>query len=192
MTGVRRPLAAFALALAAVLVASGCNSPSRETPPATAAPPQEATLNWVERSPETGPALVFRTRTFSVTDDGWRAELEIENTTPVAWELGEDPVAVGQSFGIMLFATNELDEVEQRGANGDLPGLRPARTFDPPLPAKLRPGASWRGTVGATGALAAGRYVRVVFGPLVAEDDPPEGMPGQFYWITDHAYRLRD
>ena len=101
-------------------------------------------------------------------------------------------MAVGQSFGIMLFATGDLDEVEQRGADGDLPGLRPARTFDPALPAKLRPGASWRGTVGADGALAAGRYVRVVFGPLVAEGDAPEGMPAQFFWITDHAHRLHD
>jgi len=189
---VRRPLAVLGLALAAGLLVSGCSSSSGEPPPAIPAPPQTATLNWVERSPAEGPALVFRTHTFAVTEDGWKAELEIENTTSVTWELGEDPVAVGQSFGIMLFATGDLDEVEQRGADGDLPGLRPARRFDPPLPAKLRPGASWRGTVGADGALAAGRYVRVVFGPLVAEGDAPEGMPGQFYWITDHAHRLHD
>ena len=92
----------------------------------------------------------------------------------------------------MLFATGELDEVEQRGADGDLPGLRPARSFEPALPAELDRGDSWRGTVGADGALAAGRYVRVVFGPFVTEDEPPEGMPTQFFWITDHAYRLRD
>ena len=27
---------------------------------------------------------------------------------------------------------------------------------------------------------------------FVAEGDAPEGMPGQFYWITDHAHRLHD
>ena len=70
-------------------------------------------------------------------------------------------------------------------------GLRPARTFEPALPTELARDDSWRGTVGADGALAAGRYVRVVFGPFVTEDEPPEGMPTQFFWITDHAYRLR-
>ena len=44
----------------------------------------------------------------------------------------------------MLFATSDLDEVEQRSRNGDLPGLRPARVFVPSLPARL----------GAGGALA--------------------------------------
>ncbi len=130
-------------------------------------------------------------RRFSVTQSGWEAELEIENETTATWKLAEDPVAVGQSFGVMLFATGELDEVEQRGADGDLPGLRPARTFEPALPTELARDDSWRGTVGADGALAAGRYVRVVFGPFVTEDEPPEGMPTQFFWITDHSYRLR-
>jgi hypothetical protein len=184
-------LTAFAVALVAGALLAGCSSGVGDTPPARAAPPQQAELDWVERSPDEGPALVFHTRRFSVTESGWEAELEIANETTTAWELGEDPVAVGQSFGLMLFATAELDEVEQRGANGDLPGLRPARTFEPGLPSKLAPGNTWRGTVGADGALAAGRYVRVVFGPFVAEDEPPEGMPAQFFWITDNSYRLR-
>jgi hypothetical protein len=81
--------------------------------------------------------------------------------------------------------------VEQRSDASDLPGLRPARTFDPQLAPRLAPGASWRGTISAPGNLAAGRYVRVVFGPLVAVGKPPEGVPARFVWITDHAYRLR-
>jgi hypothetical protein len=189
---VRRPLAVLGLALAFGAVVAGCSTSSGEPPPAVAAPPQEATLDWVERAPAEGPALVFRTYAFAVTDDGWKAELAIENTTSVGWELGANPVLVGQSFGIMLFATGDLDELERRNAEADLPGLRPARTFDPPLPATLRPGASWRGTVGADGALAAGRYVRVVFGPLIAQGDPPDGMRSELIWITDHAHRLHD
>ena len=184
-------LAALAAALAVAMLLAGCSSSAGDPPLATAAPPQEADLDWVERSPAEGRALVFRTRRFSVTEAGWEADLEIENETPIAWQLGEDPVAVGQSFGVMLFATGEPQEVERRGADGDLPGLRPARTFEPALPPKLAPGDTWRGTVGADGALASGRFVRVVFGPFVAEGEPPEGTPAQFLWITDHAYRLR-
>ena len=110
---------------------------------------------------------------------------------PVTWELGEELVAVGQSFGIMLFTTATSTRSSSAAPTGTSLGCgRLGRST--PTPRELRPGASWRGTVGADGALAAGRYVRVVFGPLVAEGDAPEGMPGQFYWITDHAHRLHD
>ena len=54
-----------------------------------------------------------------------------------------------------------------------------------------RPGDGWRGTISAPGSLASGRWVRVVFGPLVAVGDPPDDMRSRFVWITDHAYRLR-
>jgi len=148
-------------------------------------------LSWDERAPATGPALVFRVRRFAVTDDGWSSDVEIENRTGIPWLLGENPVAVSQSFGIMLFATGEMGELDQRNRNADLPGLRAAQRFDPALPARLDPGASWRGTISAPGTLAAGRWVRVVFGPLVAVGDPPGGMQRQFVWITDHTHRLR-
>jgi hypothetical protein len=187
---VRRRLAALGLALAVGLLVAGCGS-SSSPPEAVAAPPQEVDLAWVEHSPADGPGLTFRVTRFAVTATGWEADVAVENHTDIGWQLGEDPVAVGQSFGIMLFSSGELDEVERRSADGELPGLRPARTFEPPLAATLAPGKSWDGTVGAEGALAAGRWVRVVFGPLVAEGDPPDGMPSQFAWITDHSYRLK-
>jgi hypothetical protein len=177
--------------LAAFFV-SGCGSSESPPPPVAAAPPQSAALGWEERSPETGPALIFRVRRFAVTKQGWEAGVAVENRTGIAWEMGEDPVAVEQSFGIMLFATGELDEVERRSRDGDLPGLRPAQEFDPRLPVRLAAGSSWQGVVSARGSLAAGRYVRVVFGPLIAVGDPPDDMPTQFVWITDHAYRLHD
>ena len=184
-------LLAVPVALAAILLVTGCGSSTTSPPPATAAPPQAAELGWDERSPDTGPALVFRVYRFAVTNDGWEADVEVENLTGIAWEMGQNPVAVGQSFGIMLFATGDLDEVEQRSRNSDLPGLRPARVFVPSLPSRLGTEGRWRGTVSARGTLAAGRYVRVVFGPLIALGDPPDGMPSRFVWITDHAYRLR-
>jgi hypothetical protein len=179
------------LTVAAAMLVAGCGSDDGAPPPASAAPPQRAELGWTERSPAEGPGLVFRTRWFAVTETGWEADVEIENRTAITWELGADRLAVGQSFGIMLFATGDLDEVEQRGRNSDLPGLRPAQTFVPALPARLAPHAAWHGVISARGTLASGRYVRVVFGPLVALGDPPDDMPSQFVWITDHAYRLR-
>lgn len=179
-------------AVAAVVVLPGCGREQDPPPPSVAAPPQQAELGWDERAPSDGPAtLVFDVHRLAVTREGWEADVEIENRTDVAWRLGDDRAAVGRSFGVMLFATGELDEVERRGREDDLPGLRPARRFAPPLPARLAAGRSWRGTVSATGRLAAGRYLRVVFGPLVAVGEPPDGMPASFVWITDHAYLLR-
>jgi hypothetical protein len=52
------------------------------------------------------------------------------------------------------------------------------------------PGSSWHGTIAAPGPLAVGLYARVVFGQLVADGDVPKGMPAQFSWITDNAYKL--
>lgn len=186
----QRPVAVLVV-LGAALLMAGCSTD--EVPPVipSAAPPQAVELAWDERSPATGPALVFRVRRFAVTDDGWESDVEIENRTGIGWILGADPVAVEQSFGIMLFATGTMDELEQRNRNGALPGLRAARRFEPKLPGRLEPGASWRGTISAPGTLAAGRWVRVVFGPLVVVGDPPDGMPSRFVWITDHTHRLR-
>ena len=110
---------------------------------------------------------------------------------PSSWRVGGPASDVSSSFGVMLFASDSLDEVEQRSSEGDLTGLRAARRFVPPLPARLAPGATWRGTIGARGSLAAGLYVRLVFGPFVAVGEPPEGMQTGFSWITDRAHRLR-
>jgi hypothetical protein len=190
MTPMQRP-AAVLVALGILTLATGCGSSGNAPPAAVAAPPQAAELAWDERTPDTGPGLVFRVHRFAVTERGWEADVEVENRSGIPWILGEDPVAVTQSFGIMLFATGDLDEVEQRSDASDLPGLRPARTFVPKLAPRLAPGAVWRGTIAAPGTLAAGRHVRVVFGPLVAVGKPPEGVPRHFVWITDHAYLLR-
>lgn len=186
----QRPVAVL-VALGVTLCVAGCSS--SEAPPVipSAAPPQAVELTWDERSPATGPALVFRVRRFTVTNEGWESDVEIENRTGIAWGLGNDPVAVEQSFGVMLFATGTMEELEERNRDGTLPGLRAAQRFEPKLPARLDRGASWRGTISAPGTLAAGRWVRVAFGPLVAIGDPPDSMPGRFVWITDHAYRLR-
>ena len=55
----------------------------------------------------------------------------------------------------------------------------------------LAPGASWEGTISARGALVAGSWVRVVFGPLVSVGEPPAKLEDNVVWISDVAYRLR-
>lgn len=172
------------------LLAASCGAET-EAPPAVApAEPQRVTLDWVEPYPTTGPRLVFTTTSLEVTRDGWEARVSIENRTDITWELATDPVAVQQGFGLMLFETGELEELERRTRDGDMPGIRAAQEFTPPLAAVLDPGQSWEGRISAPGTLAAGRYARVVFGTLTAVGDPPEGLGARIVWITDHAYRL--
>jgi hypothetical protein len=45
--------------------------------------------------------------------------------------------------------------------------------------------------ISARGSLAAGSYVRVVFGRLLSVGTPPEGLSDHVVWITDHAYELQ-
>ena len=186
----RRASAAL-LALCAAALLAGCQSSETPPLPPGAAPPQRTELGWVERYPAEGPSLVFEAHSFAVTADGWTADVEVENETEASWEVVQVTRPGEGSFGVMLFTSDDPGEVEGRSREGDLPGLRPARSFEPPLPARLSPGASWRGTISAPGPLAAGLYVRLVFGPFVAVGDPPDDMGTQFSWITDNAYELR-
>ena len=179
-----------ALLAAVAMLAAGCSDESSPDLPTEAAPPQAAELGWREQAPESGPSMVFRVHRFAVTESGWEADVEVENRSGIAWQLPVD--AVPTSFGVMLFPTDDLGDFEQRSNDGDLPGLREADTYTPALPARLATGANWRGTIAARGSLAAGLYVRIVFGPFVADGDPPEGMQRGFSWITDHTYRLQN
>jgi hypothetical protein len=185
-----RAPASLLVVLAAAFAVAGCSS-SVTLPPVTAAPAQAARVDWVEPTAPKRPRLVFGVARVAVLPDGWRVEISIRNETDVAWEIGARLSASRLPFGLMLFATGELDELTTRDRDRTLPGVRYARTVQPEPPATLAPGESWTGVISAPGSLAAGRWLRVVFGPLVAEDEPPEGLPSPLVWITDHAYLLR-
>jgi hypothetical protein len=182
---------AVPVVVVAVLTLAACGSDAT-LPPATAAPAQHATLGWVEPTAKSGPRLVFEVREMDVLRDGWRAQVAITNDSEITWSFGSDRSAAALNFGVMLFATGDLDEVTQRDRNRDLPGLRRAHEVSPLPPPRLAPGEVWTGTIAAPGSLAAGRWLRVVFGPISAEGDTPAGLPGQVVWITDNAHRLRD
>lgn len=177
------------LALIAVL-AAGCASEPRPVTPARAAPPQAAELDWVETYGKPGARLVFGVERFEVLPDGWRAHISLTNRTAARYSVGDPRSSVDRRFGLMLFQTGDLRQLEQLNRAGELPEVRRAAEFDPELPLVLDPGDTWSGVISAPGALAAGRWVRVVFGTLVPIGESPPDLPEQLVWITDHAHRL--
>ena len=185
------------VALGAALAGFGFSTAAKrlqdEEPPAqasVAARPQSASLDWRETHGTPGEQLVFSVHSLQVTPNGWRVGVALENRSSVAYEL--DPGATfNRSFGVMLFSTGRIEELNELNASNSLPAERPAVRFEPSLPAILEPDASWTGTISAPGSLAAGNWVRIVFGTLIAVGNPPEELGGTVVWITDRAYRLR-
>lgn len=154
------------------------------------APPQRAELGWRETYGPAGQQLVFRVEWLEVTVDGWAARIGLQNRTSIAYSVGDPRATLDRSFGLMLFSSGELAELQRRNAERTLPAVRIARGYEPELPAVLEPGATWEGTISAPGALAAGAWVRVVFGALTAVGKAPDGLREQVVWITDAVHRL--
>jgi hypothetical protein len=179
----------LALALLVVL-AAGCGSEARPIPPARAAAPQKAELNWLESYGRDDARIVFGVDRFEVLENGWRAEISLSNRTPVRYSVGDPGSPLNRQWGLMLFQSGDLRHLEQLNRAGELPPVRRAETFEPSLPLVLEPNETWKGVIEAPGALAAGRWLRIVFGALVPIGQPPRGFPDQLVWITDHAYQL--
>jgi hypothetical protein len=163
-----------------------------EEPPdaSVAARPQEADLEWRETYGSPGEQIVFTVDSLEVTQTGWRAQVGVENSSSVAWEL--DPGATPNgTFGLQLYETGDSDELEERNKAQTLPAVRPATLYEPELPTILEPDASWKGEMSANGALVADSWVRVVFGTLIAVGKPPDELDDVVVWITDDTHRLR-
>jgi hypothetical protein len=184
---VRRTVCFAALAL----VLGGCAANESEPtprPPARAAEPQHAELHWRETTPApTGSHLVFEVEELEVTTSGWSARIAVSNRTGLAFDVETGPAA--HSFGLMLFATGDLQDAEERNREGRLPPIRRATRIVPAPPEVLRPGTTWQATMSASGSLADGSWVRVVFGTFLARDDAPEGLE-RVVWFTDRSHRL--
>ena len=180
----RRPLV-----LAAVLLLAGCSSGEVEpVKPVRAAEPQRVELGWRESYPSTGERLVFEVETLQITKQGWSADIAVTNSTEIPFELGALPEPL--AFGLMLFATGNLDELERAAEGGRLPPPRLAARIEPAPPDELAPGQTWRATISAPGSLADKAFVRVSFGPFRARGEPPAGMEAIVRWITDRSFRL--
>ena len=128
----------------------------------------------------------FAVDDLTVRPEGWSVGIAVTNATHSTFELGVNTLA----FGLMLFATGALEEVEKANRERRMPSPRLATTMKPEPPDLLVPGATWRATLSGHGSLADESWVRVAFGPFRAVGDPPPGMRPVLYWITDHAYQL--
>ncbi len=177
------------VSLLAALLLAGCADPE-PTPigPARAAEPQHAQLGWRESYPASGERLVFAVETLTVRENGWSVTVSVTNKTRIPFRAGREEVEL--QYGLMLFATGDLSELDDAARAGELPAVRRATKIEPALPAVLRPNQTWRATLSAPGSLADGSFVRVSFGPLRAEGDPPEEMEPVVVWITDRSHRL--
>jgi len=178
------------LIILAALVTAGCASQAVTVPTTIKAPPQTAGLDWKEWYPSTSPALVFGVSRFTVTRDGWKADISVENTSDIAWIVGDPRFPSYREFGVLLFPNDDLKDLERRTRDGDVPGLRAATSYTPALPETIQQGETWRGTIAAPGALAGGLWVRIAFGPFSADGKPPKGAQTPVVWYTDHAYEL--
>jgi hypothetical protein len=159
--------------------------------PSVAAGPQSRDLGWRETFGQPGQQLVFEVERIEVLENGWRAWVSITNDTSVAYELGDPRATLDRSFGLMLFETDDVDELEKRNEEGTLPEIRQATGYQPSLPKILETNASWSGVISAPGSLVAGSHVRVVFGTLLAIGSTGGVLEDRVVWITDHSYRLR-
>jgi hypothetical protein len=186
-------LVALGATLAGLALASSASRlrGSEEAPDTSvAAGPQSADLAWRETYGPPGEQVVFTVDSLEVTPSGWRARVGLKNSSSVAWELAPGATPDG-TFGLQLFTTGDLDELEERNNAGTLPSVRAATSYEPDLPPILDPDASWEGEISANGALVAESWARVVFGTLVAVGRPPDELGDTVVWITDAAYRLR-
>jgi hypothetical protein len=156
-----------------------------------AASPQRETLGWRETFGPAGEELVFSVETIEILPGGWRARVGIENDTSISYEVTGPNSSLDRTFGLMLFSSGGLAELEEKNESGTLPATRQAIRFQPELPTILQSGESWTGTISAPGALVADSWVRVVFGALVSVGMPPDELAEHVVWITDGAYHLR-
>jgi hypothetical protein len=180
------------MAAALVLVAAGCGTASEVgIQTATPAPPQQATLGWREVYGKPGASLVFRVESLWVEESGWTASVQVQNDSRVRFAVASGSTSIDSSFGLMILPTGDHRELDRLNNAGELPAVRQAETIRPQLPGVLEPGATWRGTLSAKGALPGGSWTRVVFGAFVAMGKPPDGIQDRVIWITDHTQRLR-
>ena len=181
----RRALLSTALA-AALLAGCGGEEP-RPFIPVGPAEPRRAQLGWREVYPTSAKRLVFLVEELDVRRNGWSARVAVRNETGIRFETGNE---AERAYGLMLFATGDLGELEAASESGTLPALRAATRIDPAVPASLAPGQTWTATLSAPGVLPAGAYARLTFGPFQAVGEPPADMERVVFWITDRSHRL--
>jgi peptide/nickel transport system permease protein len=154
--------AAIVAAAVLLLGAHVAREASEKVPaPELGANVQTLRLGWNEERPvDGGGRMTFQVRSIQLGSKGWRVRASFRNETPIELHVTKGlGFAIASSFG--LVHTRE-----------PLPGLDsiPAIHSNPPLPARVAPGASWSGVFSGLGAPPAGATVYVSFGQFAAED----------------------
>ena len=177
-----------ALILATCVIAAGCGS--REAT-ATWAPPETLTFRGGSDCGPKGHDVQIRVRKLVVGRRSWRVDATLANRTGVALQVIRPHHLHTVEFGLDVFDTNTLAEVERRAARKALHNGALAERVVPPLAGVLRPGDRWAGSFSAPGRLPRGKYVRVVFGRFVVPGGKvPAGLAARFFCTTDDAPRL--
>jgi hypothetical protein len=121
---------------------------------------------------------------------GWRVYASIANHTGAAVQVSRPHHQNQVQFGVGVFETNRLEEVERRVEAGAVHNNALAERVDPPLPHALQAGERWRGSFSGRGRFPRGRYVRIEFGRFTFPGTVPRGHVARFFCVTGDAPRL--
>ena len=156
----RRPFVLFALAAALALALA---------PTASA---QTIHLNWHERAPTTGIAVMtIDVHALRTQGNLWAATVTFRNLTQTA-------LRIEPHFALGVYRTKKAQQPFR---------LFLARAYSPKLPRAIKPKQRWSGTYGGSGRIPDGAYVRIILGDFLSSYPPPLGP--RIAWVTDHAYR---
>ena len=117
--------------------------------------------------------MSFRVSTLTLGNDRWTVRGSFTNHSDVAMRIER------RFFALLVFATPDLSR----------PAAAIRAASFAPLPVRLAPGRTWRGTFSGPGVPSRGSYLRVRLGRFSGTPSPIPGL-GRFSWLTEHAYRL--
>jgi hypothetical protein len=137
-------------------------------------------LDWIERTPRG--AAVFRVRRIEVGANGWKVRASVTNGAPRTFRFPTGGPRSPISFGLGVFNGPLPRRVEEAGNYL----LRPQKV-EPPFPAELAPGKTWRGTMSSSVAPRPRRWLRVLFGVFFWKGKAPYDLGPYFAWQTGNT-----
>ena len=117
--------------------------------------------------------------------NGWMIAASVTNRAPKAFTFPTGGPRSPLSFGLGVFTTEFQAPVEDPGNY-----LLKPTTVEPPFPAQLGPGETWRGTMKGTVPPRANRWLRVLFGVFFWKGKPPYDFGRYFAWETGHTVKM--
>jgi hypothetical protein len=171
---------------AAALASAGCGS----TDHVVWARPQTVRFHGSSDCGPKGRNIEIHVQRLVLHRDGWRVDASIVNRTGTAVQISRPHHANQVQFGVDVFETDSLAEVERRVAQRAMHDNALAERVVPPFGHVLEAGERWRGSFSGPGRFPAGRYVRIEFGRFIFPGTVPPGLDAHFYCVTDDAPRL--